>query len=409
LLLDADRSSCRVTGLDGTSAYEARVAYVSSCGCRSEASEVSDRCVANPSVVQQQHAAAANAAAAAGRPCVGSPGGAAGATLMPIQAWSGLLGMQAPYGGVPPAGQTQTALVAQSAIPPALHPGDSTASMQQHSGWRCSHGNVLPAPPVPEIHLADEYGFALSVQWPSVAHATAYVVDLREAGSQSVERFMRSAGMATRGSIVELRVGGLRPSTGPNGQRYSAQVRCVAECGCESAPSMPGWSRNPGLQAQPFGHMLSAGPLSCQDGMLAAVPMQQSAMQQPPLPQQVAHTLYGISDPAMVAAMGMPPWLPGTQASVDVPQVQVAAADCSPAGAAGAAMPTYFATGASTAAAAPVEPSVMEPPSVGFTAPTAPVVAAARAQPTLPTAMLAFKQMEPPTDLVGYEECLLLD
>jgi len=293
-----------------------------------------------------------------------------------------------------------------------LHPSDSTASMQQHSGWRCSHGNVLPAPPVPEIHLADEYGFALSVQWPSVAHATAYVIDLREAGSQNVERFMRSAGMATRGSVVELRVGGLRPNTGPNGQRYSAQVRCVAECGCESAPSMPGWSRNPGLQAQqaqPFGHVLSAGPLNCQEGMLAALPLQQSTMQQAPLPQQVAHTLYGISDPTMAAAMGMNPWLPGTQASVDVPQVQVATADCSPAAAAGPAMPTYFAMGAGIAAAAQVEPSIMEPPTVGFAEPTAPAVTFSRAQTMLPTAMLAREQGEPPVDHVSYEECLLLD
>merc|ERR1719242_495574 len=102
--------------------------------------------------------------------------------------------------------------------------------------------------------------------------------------------------------------------------------------------------------------------------------------------------------------MGMSPWLPGTQASVDVSQVQVAAADCSPAAAAGVAMPTYLATGVSVAAAAPVEPSLMEPPSVGFTAPTAPVVAAARAQPTLPTAMLARKHREPPADLVGCDE-----
>jgi len=104
----------------------------------------------------------------------------------------------------------------------------------------------------------------------------------------------------------------------------------------------------------------------------------------------------------MVAAMGMPPWLPGTQASVDVPQVQVAAADCSPATAAGVAMPTYF-------AAAPVEPSIMEPPTVGFTAQTAPAVTVARAQPMMPTGMLAREQREPPVDVVGCEECLLLD
>jgi len=107
--------------------------------------------------------------------------------------------------------------------------------------------------------------------------------------------------------------------------------------------------------------------------------------------------------------MSMSPWLPGIQASVDVPQVQVAAADCSPAAAAGAAMPTCFATLANIAAFAQVEPSIMEPPTVGLTAPTAPAVAVSRAQPMLTTAMLAREQREPPVDLVSWEECLLLD
>merc|ERR1719362_1308418 len=352
---------------------------------------------------------------------MGSLGVATSPTMMPIQApaqgnqaFPGFLGVQSPYDGFPHVGQAQTALVAQGAIPSPVHPSDSTAAMQQHAGWRCSHGNVLPAPPVPEIHLADEYGFAISVQWPSVTHATAYVIDLKEAGSQGVERFMRSAGNATRDSIVELRVGGLRPSTGRNGQRYSAQVRCVAECGCESAPSLPGWSRTPSVlaqQSQPFGHVLPAGPLNCQEGMLAALPMQHSAMQQPPLPQQVAQQpLFGVSETAMVAGMGMPPWLSGTQASMDVPQVHLTAADCSPASASAAATPAYFAAAAGVAAASAMEPSLMEPPAVGFTAQTVPGVTAPRAQPLLPTAMLAREQQkESSADLMGCDECLLLD
>jgi hypothetical protein len=65
-------------------------------------------------------------------------------------------------------------------------------------------------------------------------------------------------------------------------------------------------------------------------------------------------------------------------------------------------MPTYF-------AAAPVEPSIMEPPTVGFTAQTAPAVTVAMAQPMMPTGMVAREQREPPVDVVGCEECLLLD
>merc|ERR1712137_880769 len=84
-------------------------------------------------------------------------------------------------------------------------------------------------------------GFAVSVQWPSVAHAVAYAVELREAWSPTAERFLRSAPLATLGSLVELRVGGLRPGPLP-GRCYAAQVRCVAACGCESAPSALGWS-----------------------------------------------------------------------------------------------------------------------------------------------------------------------
>lgn len=108
-------------------------------------------------------------------------------------------------------------------------------------GWRCVHGAVNPPPSTPELCLADEQGFAIVVQWPSVNHATAYVVELRESGSQQAERFMRSVPAQALGSLVELRIGGLRPGT--PGQCFVAQIRCIAPCGCESDASPPGMSQ----------------------------------------------------------------------------------------------------------------------------------------------------------------------
>lgn len=100
---------------------------------------------------------------------------------------------------------------------------------------------VVPPPAQPELRPADEYGFVVSVQWPAVLQAAAYVVELREAGSLAFERFVRSAPEAKLGTLVELRVGGLRPGP-PPGRVYVAQVRTIASDGSESAPSPPGVS-----------------------------------------------------------------------------------------------------------------------------------------------------------------------
>merc|ERR1712107_548624 len=88
----------------------------------------------------------------------------------------------------------------------------------------------------------------------------AYVVELREAGAAAGERLFRSAPPATLGSVVELRVGGLRPGL-PPGRCYVAQVRVTALCGCESAPSAPGWSPPLGASTAPSA-AASAAPAS---------------------------------------------------------------------------------------------------------------------------------------------------
>ena len=42
----------------------------------------------------------------------------------------------------------------------------------------------MPPPSVPEVLILDEAGFSVSVRWPSVGHAAAYVVEFREVGNR---------------------------------------------------------------------------------------------------------------------------------------------------------------------------------------------------------------------------------
>lgn len=128
--------------------------------------------------------------------------------------------------------------------PPWEHPDPATLPPPAYTsspGWRTATGLILPAPAAPELRPADNTGCAISVQWPAVLQASAYVVELREAGSPAFERFVRTAPDPGLTAIVELVVGGLRPSA-PPGRVYMAQVRAVGPDGSESAPSPPGWS-----------------------------------------------------------------------------------------------------------------------------------------------------------------------
>lgn len=209
----ADCSSCKVTGLRPGFAYEARISYFSSCSCRSEASEP-------------------------------SPAVTPGSEHQSIS--------QEPY--TPP--PLHHAAYHQQPIWSAEHPAAGYCR-QAPAPWRCAHGTVIPPPPPPEILAGDEAGFSVAVRWPSVGQASAYVVELREAGSSAAERFVRAADTVMPGSLVELRVGGLRPIPG---RSYMAQVRAVAHCGCESAPSAEGYSPPMGWGMMSEGAMLSTGP-----------------------------------------------------------------------------------------------------------------------------------------------------
>lgn len=109
-----------------------------------------------------------------------------------------------------------------------------------NASWQCAHGTIIPSPPVPEVHWADEAGSAVLVRWAPTAHAAAYSVELQEAGSSASERFVRAAAPSVPGCPVDLQIGGLRQCA--PGSCYIARIRCIGIDGRESSPSAPGWS-----------------------------------------------------------------------------------------------------------------------------------------------------------------------
>ncbi|CAE7374367.1 unnamed protein product [Symbiodinium microadriaticum] len=189
-------SSCKVAGLRPGYAYEARVTYVSSCGCRSEASDASQPCT----------------------PCEQRIGRSAAGYPVQDVAW-------------PEASPVHGPMMTASG-----HHAHGTGPAPM---WHGIHGGVPPPPAAPEILALDEGGFSIAVRWSSVG-AVAYVVELREAGSSTVERFVRNATSTPPGAPVELRVAALKP--GP-GRAYMAQVRSIDHHGCESMPSEVGRSQ----------------------------------------------------------------------------------------------------------------------------------------------------------------------
>jgi len=280
-------SSCRVSGLPSNVVFEARVTYFTSCGCRADSSDASDWCIACPAAVPARNFSNAGAQRLLQ---VGSNLGSTYTGLAcanPKGVWFNSPVVQHPIMPNPEAwaGLWHTPAAAPAVSMPSLGlPAGDYQQMQpyvQSPGWRCIHGMVNPPPPTPELRLADDAGFAILVQWPSVNHATAYVVELRESGSQRVERFIRSVPAQAMGSLVELRIGGLRPFGMP-GQYYIAQVRCVSACACESEPSPPGWS-------QPLGSTVPVITATSQPQMQPQQQQQQPQLQpqfQQLMPQQ---------------------------------------------------------------------------------------------------------------------------
>lgn len=108
------------------------------------------------------------------------------------------------------------------------------ASTSSVPGWRCIHNNIVVAPATPEMLIASDSCCSACVQWPTVVHASAYVVELVDQSTMMAQRFVRPMPEGILPTLVDLRIEGLQPGA------YAACVRSMAPCGCESAPSQ--WS-----------------------------------------------------------------------------------------------------------------------------------------------------------------------
>jgi len=97
--------------------------------------------------------------------------------------------------------------------------------------WRCMHHNIVIPSAAPEMLAAGDNGCGVCIQWPTVIHASAYVVELLDQVSMVAQRFMHMTPEGVLPALMNLRVDGLQPSA------YATCVRCVAPCGCESSPS----------------------------------------------------------------------------------------------------------------------------------------------------------------------------
>jgi hypothetical protein len=100
--------------------------------------------------------------------------------------------------------------------------------------WRSPNGSIVVAPAAPELLSAGDSSSSIFIQWPTVIHASAYVVELFDQVNMVSQRFTHVSPAGALPSLMSLRVDGLQPSS------YAACVRCVALCGCESACSA--WS-----------------------------------------------------------------------------------------------------------------------------------------------------------------------
>jgi len=139
-------------------------------------------------------------------------------------------------------------------------------SFSSPPSWRCVHGSVVVPAAAPEVLVAGENGCSVCVQWPTVIHASAYLVELLDQGTMVSQRFMHVAPAGQLPAVMDVRVDGLSPSV------YGACVRCIAPCGCESLCSP--WSFVKLGWAQPAGIPLMGFPLlSLPPNAPAAVPI----------------------------------------------------------------------------------------------------------------------------------------
>eukprot|EP00746_Dinoflagellata_sp_MGD_P074506 gnl/MRDRNA2_/MRDRNA2_30087_c0_seq1.p1 gnl/MRDRNA2_/MRDRNA2_30087_c0~~gnl/MRDRNA2_/MRDRNA2_30087_c0_seq1.p1 ORF type:complete len:676 (+),score=118.79 gnl/MRDRNA2_/MRDRNA2_30087_c0_seq1:91-2118(+) len=226
-LLGPQTSRLTIKGLSVGLPYEARVSYVTSCGCNSTPSDASCICTS-------AHGAMAVAAPPPmyGAPC--SPYSPSGASfnaeiptcfMMPLQA-------------LPPPAAPRDFAMAHPGMPVMQQlqapPAPQFPYMYGAPVVQVQAAPILQSPPQPEVNIAPNAN-GIHVRWNCFStSAVSYIVEVFDYIANGSNRFACQA--PAQGSSLQICIQGLQP-----GQSYAACVRSVAPDGMESAPSP--WSR----------------------------------------------------------------------------------------------------------------------------------------------------------------------
>lgn len=116
-------------------------------------------------------------------------------------------------------------------MPTVNAPSCGGFALAQHADWRCSHGSIIVPAAAPEVEVVAGNGFSVCVLWPTVVHASAYIVELLDQASMASQHYTRVTPDGPLPFLMDLRIDGLRPSS------YVSRLYCIAPCGCQSPPS----------------------------------------------------------------------------------------------------------------------------------------------------------------------------
>jgi len=118
------------------------------------------------------------------------------------------------------------------------------------SAWRCMHNSIVVPSAAPEMFATGDICCGVCMQWPTVIHASSYVVEFVDQTSMVAQRFTHISPEGMLPTLMTMHLDGLQHSS------YAACVRCVAPCGCESTASP--WSFVSGaIPLAPPVHMLA--------------------------------------------------------------------------------------------------------------------------------------------------------
>jgi len=107
-------------------------------------------------------------------------------------------------------------------------PVPQSVSISSPPSWRCVHGNIVVPTEEPAV-VAN--GCNVRFQWPTVIHASAYVIELLDQGTMASQRYSHVAPEGPLPVVMDAQVDVLQPGM------YGVCIRCIAPCGCESTCS----------------------------------------------------------------------------------------------------------------------------------------------------------------------------